>query len=126
MSDLEKKGVEGEAAPAQSPAPPDIPGFRLVSEIDRGAMGVVWEGVQLSLNRKVAVSRFCRTLSTLMISGVPIISALEIVKNVVGNAVIQDSVQTAIENITEGQSIAAPLKASEQFPPMATITPTTS
>lgn len=72
------------------------------------------------LNRKVAVSRFCRTLSTLMVSGVPIISALQIVKDVVGNVVMQEAVQTAIENITEGQSIATPLKASGQFPPMVT------
>lgn len=70
------------------------------------------------LNRMIAVSRFCRTLSTLLVSGVPIISALAIVKDVVGNLVIQDAVENASKNIQEGQSIAAPLKKSGQFPPM--------
>lgn len=70
------------------------------------------------LNRMMAVSRFCRTLSTLLVSGVPIITALGIVKDVVGNMVIQEAVQDASKNIQEGQSIAAPLRRSGQFPPM--------
>jgi general secretion pathway protein F len=70
------------------------------------------------LNRMIAVSRFCRTLSTLLVSGVPIIAALGIVKDVVGNVVIQAAVEDASKNIQEGQSIAAPLKRSGQFPPM--------
>lgn len=70
------------------------------------------------LNRMIAVSRFCRTLSTLLVSGVPIISALGIVKSVVGNVVIQDAVEDASKNIQEGQSISAPLRRSGQFPPM--------
>jgi general secretion pathway protein F len=72
------------------------------------------------LGRMIAVSRFCRTLSTLLISGVPIVSALLIVKNVVGNLVVQDAVQRAADNILEGQSIAVPLRRSGQFPPMVT------
>ena len=70
------------------------------------------------LNRMIAVSRFCRTLATLLVSGVPIISALGIVKDVVGNVIIQEAVESASKNIQEGQSIAAPLKKSGQFPPM--------
>ncbi len=70
------------------------------------------------VNRLVAVSRFCRTLGTLMVSGVPIISALAIVRDVVGNVIIADTIQKASANIQEGQSIAAPLKESAQFPPM--------
>ncbi|MFK7927668.1 MAG: type II secretion system F family protein [Myxococcota bacterium] len=70
------------------------------------------------LNRMIAVSRFCRTLATLLTSGVPILGALEIVKNVVGNLVIQEAVEDAAKNIKEGQSIAAPLKKSGQFPAM--------
>ncbi len=83
-----------------------------------------WHGFLLKvplvgkLNRMIAVSRFCRTLSTLLVSGVPIISALAIVKDVVGNMVIQDAVEDASKNIQEGQSIAAPLRKSGQFPPM--------
>ena len=72
------------------------------------------------LNRLVSVSRFCRTLSTLLVSGVPIIGALRIVENVVGNVVLADAVSKAAHSISEGQSIAIPLKQSKQFPPMVT------
>jgi general secretion pathway protein F len=70
------------------------------------------------MNRMVAVSRFCRTLGTLLLSGVPIVSALGIVRDVVGNTIIADAIQAASVSIQEGQSIARPLKESEQFPPM--------
>ena len=70
------------------------------------------------IQRKVAVSRFARTLATLLTSGVPILTALAIVKSVVGNDVIADAVGNASKNIAEGQSIAVPLKASGQFDPI--------
>ncbi len=73
-----------------------------------------------NLNRLIAVSRFCRTLSTLLVSGVPILQALSIVEGTVGNLVIADAIRSAATNIQEGQSIAAPLKASGQFPPLVT------
>jgi general secretion pathway protein F len=72
------------------------------------------------LQRLVAVSRFSRTLSTLLLSGVPIIAALGIVEKVVGNTVLARAIAAASHNITEGQSIAVPLKASGEFPPMVT------
>ena len=72
------------------------------------------------VNRLVAVSRFCRTISTLLDSGVPILSAIAIVKTVVGNDIIADAVAKVGENVREGQSIAGPLKASGQFPPLVT------
>jgi general secretion pathway protein F len=72
------------------------------------------------MNRLVAVSRFCRTLSTLLVSGVPILSALQIVEAVIGNVVIAETVAKAANNIREGQSIAVPLKASGEFPPLVT------
>jgi len=72
------------------------------------------------VNRLVAVSRFCRTMSTLLDSGVPILSAVAIVKTVVGNDIIAEAVGKVGENIREGQSIAGPLKASGQFPPLVT------
>jgi general secretion pathway protein F len=72
------------------------------------------------LNRLVAVARFCRTLSTLLVSGVPILQALAIVQGTVGNVVLSAAIASAATNIQEGQSIAAPLKASGQFPPMVT------
>ena len=73
-----------------------------------------------TVNRKVAVSRFCRTMSTLLDSGVPILTAVGIVKTVVGNDIIAAAISGAGKNIAEGQSIAEPLKASGQFPPLVT------
>ncbi len=85
-----------------------------------------WDRFKLKLpvfgkmNRLIAVARFCRTLSTLLLSGVPILSALSIVEKVVGNVVIAKAIADAAHNIREGQSIATPLKQSEQFPPLVT------
>ena len=86
----------------------------------------VWHQLQLTVplfgkvNRLVAVSRFCRTLSTLLDSGVPILTAVGIVKTVVGNDVLAEAIENAGKNIREGQSIAGPLKSSGQFPPIVT------
>lgn len=83
-----------------------------------------WDGIKLkipyvgALIRKVAVSRFSRTLGTMLASGVPIIAALDIVKNVVQNDIIKKAVEDSRENIREGESIARPLERSEVFPPM--------
>lgn len=71
-----------------------------------------------SLIRKVAVSRFSRTFGTLLASGVPIITALDIVRNVVQNEVIKKAIESARENVREGEGISRPLERSEVFPPM--------
>lgn len=73
-----------------------------------------------ALNKKVAISRFCRTLGTLLSSGVPIMQALEIVGRASGNEVLALTVGKVRESIREGESIAAPLGASGMFPPMVT------
>ncbi len=70
------------------------------------------------LLRKLAVSRFARTLATLLKSGVPLLGAMEIVQNIIGNAVIADVVEKARDSIREGESIAAPLRRSGEFPPL--------
>lgn len=70
--------------------------------------------------RLVAVARFCRTLSTLLDSGVPILSAMTIVATVVQNVVLADAVTRAARNVTEGQSLAGPLKESGEFPALVT------
>ena len=72
------------------------------------------------LNKKVAISRFCRTLGTLLSSGVPIMQALEIVGRASGNEIIAMTVGKVRESIREGESIASPLGASGMFPPMVT------
>jgi general secretion pathway protein F len=70
------------------------------------------------LVRMVAVTRFAGTMSTLLSSGVPILTAMTIAKNLVDNVPIATAIGSARENITEGQSIAEPLRRSGEFPPM--------
>jgi len=70
------------------------------------------------LARMIAVSRFTRTLSTLLTGGVPMLNAMSIVRNVVDNHLLAIAIDIARDNISEGESIAGPLKKSEQFPPI--------
>jgi general secretion pathway protein F len=72
------------------------------------------------LNLLVAVARFSRTLATLLASGVPLLKAMEIGRNVLGNARLETVISEAIGSIREGESIAEPLKRSRAFPPMVT------
>src|SRR6266568_8699567 len=67
---------------------------------------------------KVAISRFTRTLGTLVSSGVPILQALTIVKETAGNVIISNAVNEVHESVKEGETITAPLEASGVFPPM--------
>jgi general secretion pathway protein F len=83
-----------------------------------------WDAFKLNapvmgpLLRMVAVTRFASTMSALLGSGVPILTSMQIAKNLVDSAPIADAIGQARENITEGQSIAEPLRRSGQFPPM--------
>ncbi len=67
---------------------------------------------------KVAISRFSRTLGTLISSGVPILQALTIVKETSGNVIVSNAVAAVHESVKEGETITAPLEASNVFPPM--------
>jgi type IV pilus assembly protein PilC len=84
------------------------------------------DGLQLNLPvfgpllRKVAISKFTRTLSTLVKSGVPILTALEIVSRTSGNVVVEGAVKKVRESVQEGESIADPLEKSGIFPPLVT------
>ena len=69
---------------------------------------------------RVNVSRFTKTLSTLLVSGVPIIRALEITRNIVANSVISDVLEQAKIAVQEGQSLGATIERSKQFPPLVT------
>jgi general secretion pathway protein F len=71
-----------------------------------------------SLVRQVALARFSRTLATLLKSGVPLLTAMDIVRNIVGNTRLAAVIEEARESIKEGESIAAPLKRSGEFPPL--------
>jgi type IV pilus assembly protein PilC len=68
--------------------------------------------------RKIAVARFCRTLSTLISSGVPILDGLEITARTSGNAIVEDAIMETRKSVEGGQSLAQPLKEAGVFPPM--------
>ncbi len=71
-----------------------------------------------NLNRKNAISRFARTLGTLVTSGVPILQALNITRETAGNAAIAAAIAKVHDSVKEGESIVQPLEASHTFPPM--------
>jgi type IV pilus assembly protein PilC len=70
------------------------------------------------LTRKSSISRFSRTLGTLVTSGVPILQALNITRETAGNSVIADAITKVHDSVKEGESIVQPLEASGVFPPM--------
>jgi general secretion pathway protein F len=85
-----------------------------------------WHALQLKLPilgllvKMINVSRFCSTLGTLLNSGVPILTAMTIVKNLIPNVHMKDAVEKARLSVSEGASITGPLVASGYFPPMVT------
>jgi general secretion pathway protein F len=85
-----------------------------------------WHSLQLKLPvlgvlvKMINVSRFCSTLGTLMNSGVPILTALNIVKNLIPNVHMKDAVEKARQSVSEGASLAQPLIQSGHFPPLVT------
>ena len=98
-------------------------GFRAFVATERGRLA--WDSTVLRLPvvgrvaRVVAVSRFSRTLATLLAGGIPIVRAMDVGRDVAGNVVLGAAIDRARESITEGASIAAPLQSGE-FPPMVT------
>ena len=99
-----------------------IVAFKLGIKTKKGRW--LWDKTKLhlpaigSVISKVAVSRFCRTLGTLVSSGVPILQALNIVRETAGNVVVANAVQMVHESVKEGETITAPLEKSGVFPPM--------
>jgi type IV pilus assembly protein PilC len=83
--------------------------------IDGGMLRVPVLGPLL---RKIAVARFCRTLSTLLASGVSILEALDITARTAGNAIVEDAILTTRKSIERGETIAQPLKETAVFPSM--------
>ena len=82
--------------------------------------GVLKAPILGSIMRKIAVARFCRTLSTLISSGVPILDGLEITARTAGNAIVEDAIMTTRKSIERGETISVPLKETKVFPPMVT------
>ncbi len=97
--------------------------FRQAVKTSRGRH--VWDKVKLQvpvvgdINQKIALARFARTLGTLLESGVPVLSALEIVRNIVNNVLIAEVIDGASEEIEAGKSLAIPLGRSRWFPSIA-------
>ena len=99
-------------------------GLRKVLRTRRGREA--WDRLSLRLPvvgrvvRLVAISRFTRTLATLLAGGLPITRALDAARDVADNSVLGRAIDRARESITEGQSVAQPLRASGEFPPLVT------
>ncbi len=85
--------------------------------IDRASLKLPVFG---QLITKMIISRFCRSLGTLLKSGVPLLQALDIVRNIAGNDVIAKAVGQSQQSIKEGQGLAQPLEQTGVFPPMVT------
>jgi type IV pilus assembly protein PilC len=97
-------------------------GFKTYYATPRGRYVV--DGIVLKLPilgmlmRKIAVARFCRTLATLLASGVSILEALDITAKTAGNAIVEEGIQKTRASIERGETIAQPLKESGVFPSM--------
>jgi type IV pilus assembly protein PilC len=101
-----------------------IVGFKLYVRTPSGRLNVDKVKINLpligTLIRKSAISRFSRTLGTLLSSGVSILEALEITAKTAGNRVVHDAIRRSVVSIAEGDTITSPLKESGVFPPMVT------
>ena len=100
-------------------------GLRRLKRTERGRQ--VWDRFKLRIPmgigeiiRKLAISRFSRTLGTLITSGVPILQAIDITGQAAGNAVIEKAMKEVEVSVKEGQSITEPLRKEPVFPPMVT------
>jgi len=91
---------------------------------DKGALAIDSAILRLplfgELLRKVAISRFCRTLATLLQSGVPILESLDILLRTIGNRLLENVVEEVKNSVREGESLAVPLAKSPVFPSMVT------
>jgi type IV pilus assembly protein PilC len=96
--------------------------YKLVGRTRRGRLAIDASKLRMplfgNLNRKTAISRFARTLGTLVTSGVPILQALNITRETAGNSALARAIARVHDSVKEGESIVQPLEASKMFPPM--------
>jgi len=96
--------------------------YKIINKIPAGKFGIDWCKYNMPLFgpliAKTAISRFSRTLGTLMNSGVPVLNALAIVKETSGNEVVASAIQKVYVAVKEGEGIAAPLSKTGVFPAM--------
>lgn len=98
----------------------------LVNRFSRTSKGgYIWDEIKIrvpiigGINQKMALARFSRTLGSLLDSGVPLLTALHIVRNIVNNQLISDVIDKAIEEVQAGKNLSVPLSQSVWFPPIA-------
>jgi len=98
--------------------------YKFYSKTDKGRYNIDWLKLRIpligDLIRKSAISRFSRTLGTLISSGVSILEALDITARASGNRVVHDAIKKSVLSIAEGETITQPLKQCGVFPPMVT------
>jgi type IV pilus assembly protein PilC len=96
--------------------------YNLIGRTRRGRLAIDTFKLRMplfgNLNLKTAISRFARTLGTLVTSGVPILQALNITRETAGNSAIARAIARVHDSVKEGESIVQPLEASKVFPPM--------
>jgi type IV pilus assembly protein PilC len=96
--------------------------YKMIGRTRRGRLAIDIFKLRMplfgNLNRKTAISRFARTLGTLVTSGVPILQALNITRETAGNSAIALAILKVHDSVKEGESIVQPLEASRTFPPM--------
>ena len=99
-----------------------VAGYKVVARTSTGRMVIDRVALRVplfgDLTRKSSISRFARTLGTLVSSGVPILQALNITRETAGNTLIADAISRVHDSVKEGESIVQPLDASGAFPPM--------
>jgi type IV pilus assembly protein PilC len=96
--------------------------IKVLGKTSKGRYGIDWLKLHMPifgvLLSKTSIARFTRTLGTLMTSGVPVLQALNIVRDTSGNEVIARAVTTIHDSVKEGENMAPPIQASGVFPPM--------
>ena len=97
----------------------------LVRRLIKTRKGIhMWDAMKLripvlgNINMKIVIARFGRTLGTLLQNGVPLLSALPIVRNIVSNTLIAEAIDNAIEQVESGEGLSIPLSQSSWFPPI--------
>jgi type IV pilus assembly protein PilC len=97
-------------------------GWRWLRMTGAGARAVDWLLIRLpllgDLFLKTAVARFSRTLGTMLVSGVPILQALQLTRDATGNRAVADGIETIYRRVREGESVARPLAETGVFPPV--------
>jgi general secretion pathway protein F len=98
-----------------------VPIFKSAIASDQGRLR--WDAVKLKLMKdliiKLETARFCRTLGTLLTSGVPLLQALNNAREVISNRVVASSIEAVVKGAKEGKGISGPLSGADVFPPLA-------